>query len=58
MVLAFIVVFFMSHETVWVKIESVSNGVRLKIAGRTYKNVVPFERKFKTLWESMREGAK
>jgi cytochrome c biogenesis protein len=58
MVLAFIVVFFMSHQTVWVKIESVDNGVRLKIGGRTYKNVVPFERRFKRLWESIREEAK
>lgn len=58
MVLGFVVALFMSHQTIWVKIEPIKDKVRVKIAGRTYKNAVSFENRFKRLWEAIKEQIK
>lgn len=58
MALGFILALFMSHQTVWVKIEPVKDRLRVKIAGKTHKNAVSFERRFKQLWEAIKEEIK
>jgi len=58
MALGFIVALFMSHQTVWVKIEPVKDRLRVKIAGKAHKDVISFQNKFKQLWETMRREIK
>lgn len=58
MALGFILALFMSHQTVWVKIEPVKDRLRVKIAGKAHKDIVSFERRFKQLWEAIREEIK